>query len=170
MAKFENGHKKVGGRVEGAANKNTVLRDKIRDFLNENFEIYAEALRTIVVTNQEVFIREYREMVKYVVPAISPVPYDSDSKITTAQEHLRKMTGYDADTESDEEADMKATARQSYTVLGGARHTGVNTKDEKPAQAAGAPNVTNPTKKTTTKKTKTKISKKNERTETDKPE
>lgn len=162
MAKFENGHKKVGGRVEGAANKNTVLRDKIRDFLNENFDIYAEALRTIVVTNQEVFIREYREMVKYVVPAISPVPYDSDSKITTAQEHLRRMTGYDADTESNEEADMKATAGQSRTELGSARHTGVNTGTTTKKAVT--------TKKTAKKATKTKISKKNERTETDKPE
>lgn len=108
---FQKGRTKTGGRTLGTVNKNANLKDKIRDYLLEKFEIYTTTLDMLAVEDQGAYVREYREMIKYVVPAISPVPYDNESKITTAQEHLRKMTGYD----SPKDEGDNTTAGQPHT-------------------------------------------------------
>ena len=150
MGKFESGRTKTGGRALGTVNKNANLKDKIRDYLLEKFEIYAATLDMLAVEDQGTYVKEYREMVKYVIPAISPVPYESDNKITTAQVHLRKLTGYD-------DGEKEQPEQQTMPAQGAGTPNG-----------AGAPSSTG-TRKKSVKETLTKI-KKDERDKTDKSE
>lgn len=87
------------GRPKGSRTKNNELRELIRDFSLDKFKDYVEAFEAIDEPKDKA--KEYREMLKYVVPTITAVQFETEGAVSSAQEHLRSLTGYDK-TVSDE--------------------------------------------------------------------
>lgn len=80
------------GRPKGSRTKNNELRDLIRDFSIDKFDEYMEAFEAIGDPKDKA--KEYREMLKYVVPTITAVQFEQEGAVSNAQQHLRELTSY----------------------------------------------------------------------------
>ena len=80
------------GRPKGSRTKNSELRELIRDFSLDKFVDYVEAFEKIDDPKDKA--KEYREMLKYVVPTITAIQFEQEGAVSSAQEHLRALTGW----------------------------------------------------------------------------
>jgi hypothetical protein len=102
MAKhlYEVGHEGMGGRPKGSRTKNTQLRDLIRDFCIDKFEDYVSAFDQLTPKEK---CDEYTKALQFVVPRVSAVTFDDESKASTALQHLKIIAEYKKGGGEDEE-------------------------------------------------------------------
>lgn len=70
---------KTGGRVKGSTNKiKGQMRERILEFINDNFEEFEDKWKTI--KDPEKKCKIYIEMTKFVVPALSSVSLEANDE------------------------------------------------------------------------------------------
>lgn len=90
---FEKGHKKFEGegRPPGAKAKNALLRDLLRDFCIDKFADYVQAFEQLSPKEK---CDEYSKALQFVVPKVSSITFDDESKASNALQHLRIIAEY----------------------------------------------------------------------------
>ena len=121
------------GRPKGSRTKNNELRDLIRDFSIDKFKEYMEAFEAIDEPKDKA--KEYREMLKYVVPTITAVQFEQEGAVSSAQQHLRELTGYGANgaNEANEQNEADSGGKRQKAKGEGEKETKTkkNTKKKK---------------------------------------
>ena len=98
------------GRPKGSRTKNNELRELIGDFSLDKFVDYVKAFESIDDPKDKA--KEYREMLKYVVPTITAIQFEQEGAVSSAQEHLRALTGWGG---KDSEAKPQSAGVQTST-------------------------------------------------------
>lgn len=88
---YEKGHTKVGGRQKGTRNKNTEIRDMLRDFTREKFPDFVENYEKLSPKDKT---NMYMKVVEYVVPKVSAIKFEDAKNTNNAIELLRITAGY----------------------------------------------------------------------------
>lgn len=85
------GEPKTGGRTKGTPNKRTyALRDKIREFSEENFDEVIEAWHRIDEPKDK--IKAYIELTAYAMPKLQAIQVDANvSHQSDVEDDLRKL-------------------------------------------------------------------------------
>ena len=84
------GQPKTGGRQKGTPNKDKGgLREKIRNFADENFEEVIEAWHQIVEPDKK--IKAYNDICAYALPKLQAVQVDANVKKTSDIENDLRM-------------------------------------------------------------------------------
>lgn len=78
--KFEKGRTKTGGRAPGVVNKNTELKNKLRDFAIEDFDTFLDAFSRLSPRDK---VDAYLKVLKFVLPTISSVQFDNEQQSST---------------------------------------------------------------------------------------
>lgn len=74
MAKFEKGHKKVGGIQKGGVHKSREpIRQMYADFVLGNFEDYKKAMNKLLTEDPASYVRAFNDAVKHILPALQSI-------------------------------------------------------------------------------------------------
>ena len=73
MAGFQKGHEKMGGRAKGVRNKNTEMKDNLRNFMLENFEAFQASFRKITIPFRAAVLRTAARSARRSVTALSRI-------------------------------------------------------------------------------------------------
>lgn len=88
---YEKGHTKMGGRQKGTKNKNSEIRDLLRNFARENFDDFVDNYNKLQPRDKT---NMYMKVVEYVVPKVSAVKFEDAKNTNNAIELLRITAGY----------------------------------------------------------------------------
>lgn len=91
MAAFEEGHEKKGGRQKGVRNKNTEMKDKLRDFVIDNFEDFCTSYGKLTAKEK---CRIYMKALEFVVPKVSAIKFEESKDANSALELLKIAAKY----------------------------------------------------------------------------
>lgn len=91
MAGFQKGHEKMGGRAKGVRNKNTEMKDNLRNFMLENFEAFQASFRKLSDRDK---CNIYLRTAEFVMPKISAIKFEEAKNANSAVELLRITAGY----------------------------------------------------------------------------
>lgn len=91
MAVFEEGHEKKGGRQKGVRNKNSEMKDNLRDFVLDNFEDFCESYKKLPAKEK---CRIYMKAVEFVVPKVSAIKFEDSKEANSALELLKITAKY----------------------------------------------------------------------------
>lgn len=91
--KFEKGHEKIAGsgRAPGTTNKNTEIRNFLRDFMCDNREAFCEAFARLPDRDKCVL---YLKAAEYVLPKLQSVQFEDTKEGNSAIVLLRDVASY----------------------------------------------------------------------------
>ncbi len=90
---FEKGHKKIAGsgRAQGTKNKNTEIRNFLRDFMCDNRKAFCQAFDRLPDRDKCVL---YLKAAEYVLPKLQSVQFEDTKESNSAIVLLRDVASY----------------------------------------------------------------------------
>lgn len=88
---FEKGHVKIGGRAKGTRNKNTEMKDNIRNFVLDNFPEFERSFKKLKDKDK---CAVYLKAAEFVMPKVSSIKFEESKNANTALELLRISASY----------------------------------------------------------------------------
>lgn len=84
-------HPKMGGRAKGTRNKNTVLKENMRNFVMENYDGFVEAFNKLGPKDK---CAVYLKASEFVMPKISSIQFEDPKDSNSGLELLRIRASY----------------------------------------------------------------------------
>lgn len=88
---YQPGHEKLGGRAKGTKNKNTEMKNNLRDFLINNFAEFEASFHKLPDRDK---CQVYLKAAEFVMPKISSVKFEEAKNANSARELLRITAEY----------------------------------------------------------------------------
>lgn len=85
---FKPGHERIGGRAKGTKNKNTEMRNNLRDFVLNNYEKFEEAFDKL---SPKMKCDVYLKAAEFVLPKMSSIKFE-DAKDSNSGVDLLRIT------------------------------------------------------------------------------
>ena len=94
MPKFTTGQSKPedSGRKKGVKNQNTEIRSMLRNLVIEEFPTYVKRLHGL---DDDEYCKNFKDLLKYVVPQISSIKFEDSSEIKNASSLLKGLLEYE---------------------------------------------------------------------------
>lgn len=91
MAAFKEGCEKTGGRQKGVRNKNTEMKENLRNFVLDNYDAFCDSFSKLSAKDK---CAVYMKAVDFVVPKISAVKFEDSKNADSAIELLKIAAQY----------------------------------------------------------------------------
>lgn len=92
MAKFQKGHKKVGGRTEGTPNKPKPYALFLQEFMEADKELF---MQDFMKLDEKDRCQVRSQIYKYVAPALASMDVNANVSEGTAMDKIKKMAEED---------------------------------------------------------------------------
>lgn len=84
MARFEPGHKKIGGNKNSPHAFKGPLRQLLGEYAIEHLPDYQESLEQLRMKDVSAYVRAYNDLLKHILPALQSVSLDVGSTAQTS--------------------------------------------------------------------------------------